>query len=280
MICQRKPPGSSPMSDFVATELRDHFDGGDLFRQVCELEGELFRSFANRRTLKVEIAGRFYFVKIHLGVGWPEIIKNLTQGRLPVLGARNEWLALERLHHCGVPTMTASLFCERGRNPANRRSAIMTEALEHKISLEDFVTDDPLVKRRILEQVAIIARDMHGAGLNHRDFYLCHFLMDVENLSLPRLHLIDLHRAQIRDQVPTRWQVKDIGGLLFSAFDKHLTRRDLLRFVRTYSGGNLRAALKDVNLWRQVIRRATRLYLQEHHELPVDITSLLASPTE
>ncbi|MST95429.1 MAG: hypothetical protein EXS33_09230 [Pedosphaera sp.] len=40
------------------------------------------------------------------------------------------------------------------------------------------------------------------------------------------LFVIDLHRAQLRDRVPARWLVKDLGGLLFSALDCGLTRRD------------------------------------------------------
>ena len=90
-----------------------------------------------------------------------------------------------------------------------------------------------------------MARKMHRAGINHRDFYLCHFLMD-EPLALdqaPVLHLIDLHRAQIRQNVPRRWLVKDLGGLLFSAFEKGLTSRDLLRFMRLYSDRPLREVL-------------------------------------
>ena len=33
-------------------------------------------------------------------------------------------------------------------------------------------------KRALIKQVAQIAGKMHSAGVNHRDFYLCHFLMD------------------------------------------------------------------------------------------------------
>lgn len=51
-----------------------------------------------RRTLRIEVAGQGYlFVKIHRGVGWKEILKNLLSLRLPVLGAGNEWRAIARL---------------------------------------------------------------------------------------------------------------------------------------------------------------------------------------
>jgi heptose I phosphotransferase len=93
----------------------------------------------------------------------------------------------------------------------------------------------------------------------------------------PVLHLIDLHRAQIRQNVPRRWLVKDLGGLLFSAFEKDLTRRDLLRFVRIYSDRPLREVLvKDAEIWGEVVERAIKLWFQDHDSLPVGVTRLLA----
>jgi heptose I phosphotransferase len=108
---------------------------------------------------------------------------------------------------------------------------------------------------------------MHGAGINHRDYYLCHFHLDERSLGerSPRCHVIDLHRAQLRRRTPRRWRVKDLAGLYFSAMDCGLTRRDLLRFVHHYTGGELRRAVqRDAKLWRQVARRAERLYAREH----------------
>ncbi|MEO2183706.1 MAG: lipopolysaccharide core heptose(I) kinase RfaP, partial [bacterium] len=176
---------------------------------------------------------------------------------------------------------------ERGLNPATRKSAILTESLESKVTLEDFEPGEPVLKRKLVTEVASMARKMHKAGINHRDFYLCHFLMDAppaedpeeatEEDKEPVLHLIDLHRAQIRQNVPRRWVVKDLGGLLFSAFEKDLTRRDLLRFVRIYSDRPLREVLvKDAEIWDEVVERATKLWFQDHESLPGGVTRLLA----
>lgn len=266
------------LRDFLADPLKDHFEGEDLFVLVDRLRGEVFRKIDDRRTIKVRIGAADYFAKIHQGVGWVEILKNLMQGRLPVLGARNEWLALRGLSKAGVCSMTPVLFCERGLNPASRKSAILTEALESKVTLEDFDTSEPVLKWKLVSEVASMARKMHRAGINHRDFYLCHFLMD-EPLALdqaPVLHLIDLHRAQIRQNVPRRWLVKDLGGLLFSAFEKGLTSRDLLRFMRLYSGRPLREVLaKDAVIWDAVVKRAIKLWLQDHESLPNGVAKLL-----
>ena len=277
------------LNNFLSDHLKDYFEGDtdneDLFMLVDQLRGEVFRKIDDRRTIKVRIGTAAYFAKIHQGVGWVEILKNLMQGRLPVLGARNEWLALCALRNAGVRSMTPVLFCERGLNPATRQSAILTESLESKVTLEDFETTESDLKRNLIAEVATMARKMHQAGINHRDFYLCHFLLDLPLVedrddapgAPPVLHLIDLHRAQIRQNVPRRWIVKDLGSLLFSAFEKNLTKRDLLRFVRVYSGSPLREVLvTDPEFWDDVIARAIKLWRQDHDSLPNNVTRLLA----
>ena len=132
-----------------------------------------------------------------------------------------------------------------------------------------------LLKRALLGQVADIARRMHGAGMNHRDFYLCHFLVrdrDCRRWSgedALSLVLIDLHRVQRRERVPERWLVKDLGGLLFSALDAGLTRRDLFRFVEAYEGKPWRESLSEKGVfWRKVWRNAVRLYVPFHGRQP------------
>jgi len=84
------------------------------------------------------------------------------------------------------------------------------------------------------------------------------------------LHLIDLHRMQIRSSpTPRRWIIKDISGLLFSALDVGLTGRDYLRFLSAYWDQPLRDRWSGTHLWRrQVIRRAVSLYRSEHGRSP------------
>lgn len=259
--------------------------GVDAFDTIMQLDGELFRDMDNRRTLRFSLAGRRYFLKAHYGVGWKEILKNLLQLRMPVLGARNEWQAIQRLEALGVETMTLVGHGQRGWNPARRESFVITEALEHTQSLEDFcgaweqqppaTRAEIRLKRALIGKVAEVARRMHGHGLNHRDFYLCHFLLDCSNevLAQPpaalRLSLIDLHRVQLRRRTPERWIVKDIGGLYFSALRIGLTRRDRYRFMTAYRGKSLRATLdQDAGFWERCRRRAHALYHSVYHEHP------------
>jgi heptose I phosphotransferase len=241
----------------------------DPFAAVEALQGQVLRELDGRRTLRFEIEGRGYFVKIHHGVGWGEIFKNLSCLRLPVLGARNEFLAIERLTRLGVGTMRMVAFGERGWNPARRRSFIITEELAPTISLEDFCRDwsrtppELALKRALITRVAEMARKMHSGGMNHRDFYLCHFLLHTQPPPRPdalRLSIIDLHRARINTTTAPRWRRKDLAGLYFSALDIGLTRRDLLRFIRVYFDAPLRTTLaREAGLLKWLQREAVRL---------------------
>ncbi|MDR0736804.1 MAG: lipopolysaccharide core heptose(I) kinase RfaP [Zoogloeaceae bacterium] len=256
------------------TVLQSPFDrlwaGRDPFAAAAALQGQVFRELAGRRTLRAEIDGRGYFVKIHRGVGWGEILKNLLSLRLPVLGARNEWRAAQRLAELGVDALRAAAFGERGINPARRHSFIITEELAPAISLEDYCRDwlrtppVPALKRALIARVADMARRMHEGRVNHRDFYLCHFLLHTDPPPTPealRLSLIDLHRAQVHARpLPPRWRRKDLAGLYFSALDIGLTRRDLLRFIRAYFARPLRRILRDeAPLFEWLAREAARL---------------------
>lgn len=81
-----------------------------------DLQGETFRDRDGRKTLRFQCNGKPYFAKLHRGVGWREIIKNFASLRLPVLGARNEWLAIQRLDGLGIATMRLAAYGSRGWN--------------------------------------------------------------------------------------------------------------------------------------------------------------------
>ncbi|MES2821024.1 MAG: lipopolysaccharide core heptose(I) kinase RfaP [Pseudomonadota bacterium] len=226
----------------------------DAFVEVEQLQGQVYRELEGRRTLRTEVAGRGYFVKIHRGIGWGEIAKNLLNAKLPVLGAGQEWRAVQRLHQVGVPTMTAVAYGERGGNPAAQHSFIVTEELAPTVSLEDFSLEwrqhppAPALKRALIAEVARMTGSMHRAGVNHRDCYICHFLLHTDTAVTAdafKLSLIDLHRAQTRAVISRRWRNKDLAGLYFSALDIGLTRRDKLRFLRAYFQLPLRQVLRE-----------------------------------
>lgn len=253
-----------------------HWLGKDPFREVESIQGRIYRQVKSRRTLRFEINGNGFFAKIQGGAGWAEILKNLMMLKTPVLGARNEYESIRRLEELGIATMKIAAFGQRGKNPARQQSFIVTEELANTISLEDFCRNWPAnppsfaLKKALIEKIAHISRHMHSHGVNHRDFYICHFLLDIANgcnavnPNHLNLFLIDLHRTQLRRKTPLRWIVKDVSGLWFSAMDTDLTQTDRMRFIRGYSGKPLRKlSNSDFAFWRQVHQKACRLYQKE-----------------
>lgn len=248
--------------------------GRDPFAAATELAdraaaGELVRDVEGRRTLRFDIDGRGYYLKLQNGVSWARIAEELIHLRRPVLGAGNEWRAIRACHAIGVPTMTAVAYGERGGGPAGRLSFLVTEAIEPAVDLDVFTRDwreqpPPIaLKRALIAEVASISRRMHEGGINHRDFYLCHFLLRQSPELAPdtlQLALIDLHRAQLRTHTPKRWRDKDLAALYFSALDIGLTRRDKLRFLRVYFSAPLRDTLRhEAPLLAHLEREAARL---------------------
>ena len=190
-----------------------------------------------RRTVSFSHNGERYYLKIHDGVGWKEIGKNLTSLRLPVFGAENEWKGVHHLRrltllqNIGVNTLNIAGYGTRERrfgkilnNPAKRQSLIVTDEIPKAISLEDLFKDKNFwgrnanklpdkicFKRWLIEQLAQTARVLHKSGANHRDFYLSHFLLQRTKESHEptpensNLFLIDLHRMQIHKPTITAW---------------------------------------------------------------------------
>lgn len=243
----------------------DHHTFEDLMRK----KGQQYRAALGRRTLRFEDQGKGYFIKQHYGIGWKEILKNLFQGRLPIVGAKNEWLANQAVRQVGISTIKVLSYEQRGWNPASKRSYIISEELLGCQSLEDLVKDekfDFLFKRELIKAIALLTRTMHLSGINHRDYYLCHLWWHFKE---KQLYLMDLHRAQIRKKVPPRWLIKDIAGLYFSSMDVSLTSRDFLRFLKIYFKKSIKAIFKqEKDFLSAVEKRANKLYIKTFFKDP------------
>src|SRR5690606_11893006 len=137
----------------------------------------------------------------------------------------------------GIPSLSAVAYGWRGRNPARQQSFIVTRELADVVQLDHYFEQHSVAintRHLILDRLAGLVRALHGAGINHRDLYLCHFMLKPASLSArqqPEIYLIDLHRAQCRAHVPLRWQVKDLAALYYSSLNLGVRRRDILRFL-------------------------------------------------
>lgn len=235
------------------------------FAWFMSRKGNIYRHMDGRKTLQFTELGDSYFIKIHTGVGWKEIFKNLFQLKLPVLGAKNEYLAINKLTSLGLDTMTLVSYGLKGFNPATIQSYVVTEDLVDTISLEDYCsnwlqfTPEFNQKRTLIYKVASMVRTLHQNGINHRDLYICHFLLKkAEPISIKcPLFLIDLHRVQIRSIVPERWLIKDLSALYYSALHIGLTKRDCLRFIKAYRSGSLHKIFaKEKHFWHKIEQMA------------------------
>ena len=144
-------------------ELESLFLSGDPFLLAEDIQGEVFRQTANRVTKEFSFEGNKYFIKLHYGVGWKEIFKNLIKLRVPTLGAFPEWKALKKLKSLGINCPEAVGFYSKGINPSNIRSFLITKSLINTISLEEalqkgkFQELDFLTKKRFIEKIALIS---------------------------------------------------------------------------------------------------------------------------
>ena len=236
---------------------------------AARLDGEVFRAVARRRTVRMLLDGRAYFAKVHLGVGWKEILKNWLVLKPPVLGAENEYRACLHLANAGVRAPVVAGYGMSNGNPAERTSWIVTDELTGYLSLEDLVArwaqhpPKPRDVRKLVEHVARFVREFHGAGVIHRDLYICHILIDEQAWAAGHVNLavLDLHRAQIHARIPEKWLLRDLAALLFSTLDLGLARGAWLRFVRIYRDRPLRDVFaEEGEFWRRVLERAETLY--------------------
>lgn len=245
---------------WVAPEHQSALQGMS-FDDFMALSGFTVRAAANRKTMRVGIDNRSYFVKQHGGVGWKELIKNYLSAKRPVIGAMTEVKAIQTLDSLGIRTTPIAAYGVKGSCAASQRSFLLTEDLGDIVSLEDicktWVTNPPSQAERqaMLVAVAKLASRFHGAGLSHRDFYLCHIALprNVVVTADTEFYLLDLHRVLHRQSIHGSAVRKDIAGLMFSCMDFGFTAEDWDVFKTHYLP-------QSTKFWQQVNARAQKLY--------------------
>ena len=113
------------------------------------------------------------------------------------------------------------------------RSFIITEDLTDYRDAEKAVRDG-LPFESLLEPTADLAAKLHGAGLHHRDLYLCHFFVKYNDPSDVRL--IDAARVTRLPGWPMRqrWIVKDLAQFRYSTMSLPITDEQRLRWLKRY----------------------------------------------
>jgi heptose I phosphotransferase len=245
--------------------------------------GETYREAAGRSTVRLVLddpatgGTRAVYLKRYTGVPWRVGLRRTLSLNPAETFARREVGGLVRLADAGIASMRPVAFGgEMRRGGREERSVLVTEEIAGATQADDFCEaryggdpppDRTAEKRRLIRQMADLARRMHAANLSHRDFYLCHILVRPVEGGEFVLHLIDLQRlTHHRRGIGRRWIVKDLAALLFSSWpgpatgirSPVFTQTDRLRFARAYFGADrLTAAHK--RLLRAVVRKAGRI---------------------
>ena len=251
---------------FINKDFSEFLDAFDLasFDDFMRLEGTIVKSAVRERsTQRLDLHGGTVYVKKHFFPGIREILKNFLRFRFP-LGALNEWRALLAFHAHNIPTMTP--ICAGRKHffwKIEKESFLLTDDLGDTIRLNDFLKENSATpcrgkllerKRGILKNLADITRRMHSAGINHRDYYLCHILLDSEE----KLYVIDLHRVDVGDSVGKRWVVKDLAALLFSSLEVPVTHGQRLAFYKRYMQIS-RLSADDKTLIRLIVKKCNKI---------------------
>lgn len=252
-------------------------DNDIIFNFLINHEGETYRQIKSRKTLRIKLDNN-YFIKIHGKIFLKEIIKDLLSFKwpFPLATALNERDAIVAVQKIGIKTLSIVGY---GDSPTTQISFVLTEAIEPNISLDqllDAYKNKPnyfKLKRCLIKKIAEQTEKLHNNGLNHRDYYICHYLLrlndsfgNIKSTELEldheldyvanNIYLIDLHRMQIREHVPNRYVIKDLSGLLFSIKNYNFTKTDYLRFIKYYKAVDYKQQSK---LWSKVITKANTL---------------------
>lgn len=229
--------------------------------------GQLLRTLRDRENWRLEVAGdggsHVFYLKKHRMHSFVEGMRAWMSSRCSATAGRIEALNVEALKRAGIGTMRVVAFGERVWG-GHAQSFFMTEELRGFTPLDDFVRQRfvPAAERLHIDcdlkalvwSIADVANRFHAAGFNHRDFYCCHFF--IQECPGPRFaaHLIDLQRVERRRWLRSRWIVKDLAQLAYSAPRERIGRTLRMAFIKRYLGV-VRLGAADKRLIRRVLRR-------------------------
>lgn len=237
--------------------------------------GEIYKRNELRSVVRIKpgnLTGPSFFLKRHFKTPLKDIFASLLKLRKPRSAGGKEWEACQRFRALGIPTLTPVAWGERSFHFFPRDSFFISLEVAGAQRLEDYLVKmftPPLdrerlhLKRELIHKVAHLARTIHDAGLNHRDFYLGHILIREEDHGPPSLCVIDLQRVESHPKVGKRLRVKDLAALNFTASAQAVSSADRLRFFKCYAG-RPRLTKEDRAWIRAVVKKTEKI--RQHTE--------------
>jgi len=312
LVWAARRPDLPPTVPWLGDEQITAVDGGrlrinDAFRPLLETaslvtldaimaysSGQPYRRVPGRLTVRAELtdpaspgqspAGgrRALYLKRFTRVPLGTQLRRTLSLNPPVSLAERELRGLVRLADIGIPAARlVAVGSELSQGGRRERSCIITEEIPDAVQADVYFertwacASDPArtaAKRRLIAAIARLARRLHAHRLSHRDFYLCHLMVQpAADGGDPILYLIDLQRlTHHRRGLARRWIVKDLAALLFSSWPSQATHirspvfseTDRLRFARDYFGVP-HLAPDQKALLRRVARKARRIARHE-----------------
>ncbi len=150
-----------------------------------------------------------------------------------------EWTRMWQLDRAGVNGPKPIAMGESLYRGNELRSAVLMKSVAGK-SLESWCStwgDNDLERiTALIDPSATLIRTFHNQGFVHRDLYLAHLFYDPQTVLEESLALIDLQRMIEPQSLRSRWIVKDLASLNYSAPSPLVTRTHRLRWFKRYAG--------------------------------------------
>lgn len=224
--------------------------------------GVALRRMPGRDTTLLELAGRRVVLKRGWGANTSELLREFLRGGPLRSPSRREAESLAALRAAGVVAPAPlAWFEERGaRRPGGGRSALLMELVEHRETLRGRLSrSDRSERRRLLARLLALVVRLHSSGFYHRDLYVHHVVLALNDAGVEELVLLDAGRVRQRGRPRRRWLVKDLGALDASAPDG-VSERERLRFLSRWLEGTGRGDRGDLLAWaRDARRKAARI---------------------
>ncbi|MBI1904083.1 MAG: hypothetical protein HYS13_23525 [Planctomycetia bacterium] len=227
--------------------------GIDTFDRIMGTkEGRCLRALPDRENWRIEIHAAHKprcgaYLKKHHVRDWATWLRAKVGAGPGSTAGRIEAQNIARLSRSGIAAMRLISYGEKLHADGLLESFVLTEELIGFTQLDHFLKlrfsllkesgnrpDHDLL--RLIREVADVAAKLHKLGYNHRDLYCCHFFILEEEPGQFKVNLIDLQRIEHRKHFRSRWLVKDLAQLSYSAPRNRISCTHRMRFIKHYLG--------------------------------------------
>lgn len=250
-------------------------------------DGTSVKQIQDRGVIRMEIRTgdikKVFYLKRHTAIRislW-EMIGRFCSGKSLSPG-RFEFENICDFRKRGIPTVVPVAAGEREIGCGRYESFLLTESFEPYISFEEIIykhpeklqgTEGARRKAMLIKAIARLARQMHDAGFNHRDFNATHVLVgpEDENENFP-LALFDFQRMDRKKWLRLKWFIKIMAELSYTMPEPLFNDQDWLLLFQSYKGSSRmgifeRLQLKWIRMKMKRIGRHTEKIMKNRKQM-------------